>query len=101
MFNSFWSIIYRVFLFSRPRLFAWPPALALAQNLYFPELVHSFYYQSGVWVCIYQSCPPNLCLLGLAYDFYYWSGTWIFIYLSMAMVAVAAVILVAVVIYLE
>ena len=67
----------------------WPHIclLALPPNLYFPTPVYNFYYQSGVWVCIYRPCLPNFHLLALAYVFYYRSGAWIFIYLIIGIIS--------------
>ena len=51
----------RVFVFPGPRPFAWPPALALAPNLYLPALVPNLHL---------PALAPNLYLPTLALNLY-------------------------------
>ena len=54
-------------MFPSPRPFAWPPALALAPNLYLPSPAPNLYL---------LALAPNLYLLALAPNLYLSRATW-------------------------
>ena len=59
------KFLYWVFVFPAPRPFAWPPALALAPNLYLPALHPDLYLPALALNLCLSALVPNLCLAAL------------------------------------